>query len=105
MPPVLATAYLVAFVEWTCVRFLAPHLLDGEHTVGTHVDLSHTAATPVGMRATAAIELVERDGRKLRFKVSCRDERDAIGAGFHERVVIDGARFLSRLAEKRAARP
>jgi fluoroacetyl-CoA thioesterase len=104
MPPVFATAYLVAFVEWTCVRALADHLLEGEHTVGTHVDLSHTAATPVGMRATASIELVERDGRKLRFKVSCRDERDEIGAGFHERVVIDGARFLSRLAEKRAAR-
>jgi fluoroacetyl-CoA thioesterase len=105
MPPVLATAYLVAFVEWTCVRALADHLLEGEHTVGTLVDLSHTAATPVGMRATASIELTEMEGRKLRFKVNCRDERDEIGAGFHERVVIDGARFLSRLAEKRAARP
>jgi len=105
MPPVLATAYLVAFVEWTCVRALADHLLEGEHTVGTHVDLSHTAATPVGMRATAAIELIERDGRKLRFKVACRDERDEIGGGFHERFVIDEARFLSRLAEKQAARP
>jgi fluoroacetyl-CoA thioesterase len=105
MPPVLATAYLVAFVEWTCVRALADHLLEGEHTVGTLVDLSHTAATPVGMRATASIELTEMEGRKLRFKVNCRDERDEIGVGFHERVVIDGARFLSRLAEKRAARP
>ena len=104
MPPVFATAYLVAFVEWTCVRFLADHLLDGEHTVGTHVDLSHTAATPVGMRATASIELVEMDGRKLRFKVRCRDERDEIGAGFHERFVIDEARFLAKLAGKRAAR-
>ena len=103
MPPVLATAYLVAFVEWTCVQMLRPHLLDGEHTVGTHVDLSHTAATPVGMKATAAVELIERDGRRLRFKVSCRDERDQIGAGFHERTVIDQARFLGRLAEKRAA--
>src|SRR5512147_1203713 len=73
MPPVFATAYLVAFVEWTCVRALADHLLEGEHSVGTHVDLRHTAATPVGMKATAAIELVERDGRKLKFKVACRD--------------------------------
>lgn len=103
MPPVLATAYLVAFVEWTCVRALADHLLDGEHTVGTRVDLSHTAATPVGMRATASIALVEMSGRKLRFQVTCRDERDEIGAGFHERFVIDEARFLSRLAEKQAA--
>jgi len=104
MPPVFATAYLVAFVEWTCVRALADHLLEGEHTVGTHVDLSHGAATPVGMRATASIELVELDGRKLRFKVECRDERDPIGAGFHERFVIDEARFLTKLDQKRAAR-
>lgn len=104
MPPVLATAYLVAFVEWTCVRAMAPHLLEGEHSVGTHVDLSHTAATPVGMKATAAIELIERDGRKLRFKVACRDQRDEIGAGFHERFVIDQARFLGRLAEKQTLR-
>jgi fluoroacetyl-CoA thioesterase len=105
MPPVLATAYLVAFVEWTCVRALADHLLEGEHTVGTRVDLSHGAATPVGMHATAAIELVERDGRKLRFKVACRDEREEIGAGFHERFVIDEARFLAKLAEKQRSRP
>lgn len=104
MPPVFATAYLVAFVEWTCVRALSDHLLEGEHTVGTQVDLSHTAATPVGMRATAAIELIERDGRKLRFKVACRDQRDEIGAGFHDRTVIDEARFLAKLAEKQAAR-
>jgi fluoroacetyl-CoA thioesterase len=104
MPPVFATAYLVAFVEWTCVRALADHLLDGEATVGTRVDLGHDAATPVGMRASAAIELVAMEGRKLRFKVECRDERDAIGAGFHERFVIDEARFLAKLAEKRTAR-
>lgn len=104
MPPVLATAYLVAFVEWTCVRALADHLLPGEHTVGTHVDLSHTAATPAGMSATAEIELLAAEGRKLRFKVACRDARDAIGSGFHERFVIDEARFLARLAEKAGSR-
>ena len=104
MPPVFATAYLVAFVEWTCVRFLADHLLDGEASVGTQVDLSHGSATPVGMRASAAIELIAMEGRKLRFKVECRDERDPIGAGYHERVVIDEARFLSKLDQKRAAR-
>jgi fluoroacetyl-CoA thioesterase len=103
MPPVFATAYLVAFVEWTCVRFLADHLLDGEATVGTKVDLSHDAATPAGMRASAAIELIAMEGRKLRFKFACRDARDAIGAGFHERFVIDEARFLAKLDQKRAA--
>jgi fluoroacetyl-CoA thioesterase len=103
MPPVFATAYLVAFVEWTCVRFLADHLLDGEATVGTKIDLSHDAATPAGMRASAAVELVAMEGRKLCFKVACRDARDAIGAGFHERFVIDEARFLAKLDQKRAA--
>jgi fluoroacetyl-CoA thioesterase len=100
MPPVLATAYLVAFVEWTCVRALADHLLDGEASLSIQVELSHSAATPVGMKATAAIELIEVRGRKLRFKVACRDARDEIAAGFHERFVIDEARFLERLKEK-----
>src|SRR4030095_6225220 len=104
MPPVFATAYLVAFVEWTCVRVSADHLWCGESSVGTHVDLSHGAATPVGMKATAAIELIAMEGRKLRFKVECRDERDPIGAGLHERFVIGEARFLAKLDQKRAAR-
>src|SRR5690349_18471716 len=104
MPPVFATAYMVAFVEWTCVRALVGHLLEGEATVGTHVDLSHTAATPVGMKATATIALAEMDGRRLRFQVTCRDERDEIGAGFHERFIIDQARFLAKLADKQAMR-
>jgi len=104
MPPVFATAYLVAFVEWTCLRALAPHLRPGQRTVGTKVDLSHDAATPVGMQATAEVELVEFDGRRMRFKVACRDARDPIGAGFHERFLIDEAKFLNKLAEKAAAR-
>jgi len=100
MPPVLATAYLVAFVEWTCLQALAPYLQPGQRTVGTKVDLSHDAATPVGMSATAEIELVEFDGRRMRFKVACRDARDSIGSGFHERFLIDEAKFLKKLAEK-----
>ena len=104
MPPVLATAYLVAFVEWTCVRALADHLLEGEASLGTKVELSHTAATPAGMKATATIELIEMSGRKLRFKVACRDEREEIGAGFHERFVIDQPRFLGKLTLKAGSR-
>ena len=103
MPPVLATAYMVAFVEWTCVRAMRPHLLAGEHSVGTRVDLSHSAATPVGMTITAAVELVELDGRKLRFKVACHDERDPISEGYHERFIIDQERFLGKLSAKRTA--
>lgn len=97
MPPVFATAFLVAFVEDTCVAALKPHLASGQKSVGTHVDVSHTAATPVGRTVTCDVELVELEGRKLKFKVACRDDQGPIGDGFHERVLIDVAKFLARL--------
>ena len=100
MPPVFATAQMIAFVEWTCVAALAPYLAPHQRTVGTRVDMSHLAATPIGMTVTADIELVEIDGRRLRFKASCRDEIDVIGEGFHERAIIDHDRFIQRLARK-----
>ena len=103
MPPVFATAQIIAFVEWTCVAALAPYLSPDQRTVGTRVDMTHTAATPVGMNVTAEIELLEIDGRRLRFKAHCRDEIEPIGEGFHERTVIDYARFMQRLAGKRPA--
>jgi fluoroacetyl-CoA thioesterase len=102
MPPVFATACMVAFVETTCIEALKPFMAEGEKTVGTHVDLSHLAATPIGMKVTAEVELVAVEARKLRFKVECRDEKEIIGAGFHERFVIDAAKFMARL-EKKAA--
>lgn len=100
MPPVFATAFLVGFVEWTCVEALRPHLKPGQQTVGTHVDLSHVAATPVGMRVMADVELVSVKDRALRFKVICRDERDLISEGHHERYIIDRERFVARVAQK-----
>lgn len=100
MPRVFATAYLVAFVESACIAAIAPYLPEGHRTVGTHVDLSHVAATPPGMTVTAEVRLVEVDGRRLRFAVTCRDDRDLIGEGHHERHVIDAARFERRVAAK-----
>ena len=100
MPPVFATAQMIAFVEWTCVAALAPYLAPHQRTVGTRVEMSHSAATPIGMQVTAEIELVEIDGRRLCFKVSCRDEAEPIGDGFHERMVVDHDRFMARLARK-----
>ncbi len=102
MPPVFATAHMIAFVEWTCVAALAPYLRPDQRTVGTRVEMSHTAATPIGMNVTADIELVEIDGRLLRFKVSCQDEKGTIGDGFHERTIVDYERFMARLARKAA---
>ena len=102
MPPVFATANMIAFVEWTCVAALAPYLAPHQRTVGTRIEISHSAATPIGMDVTADVELVEIDGRRLRFKVSCRDEAEPIGEGFHERMIVDHDRFMARLARKRA---
>jgi fluoroacetyl-CoA thioesterase len=100
MPPVFATAQMIAFVEWTCVGALAPYLTPEQRTVGTRVDMTHTAATPIGMKVTAEIELLAFDGRTMRFKVACHDEKEAIGKGFHERTVVDNTRFMARLARK-----
>src|SRR5579862_4635826 len=101
MPPVFATAWMIALAEWTCVAALAPYLAPDQRTVGTRVEMSHTAATPIGMTVSAEIELVEIDGRRLRFKVSVHDEKEPIGDGFHERTIVDHDRFMARLGRKR----
>jgi len=100
LPPVFATAFMVGFMEWACIEALKPYLLDGENTVGTHVYLSHVAPTPLGMKVTAQVELVEVKGRTLRFRVDCYDECGLIGSGFHERTVIDTARFMAKVRKK-----
>jgi fluoroacetyl-CoA thioesterase len=101
MPNVLATGYMVGLIEWACILALKPHLdWPCEQSVGTHVDLSHTAATPVGMEITICVKLAAVDGRKLEFEVEARDERDVISTGRHERFVIDAERFAARVAQK-----
>jgi fluoroacetyl-CoA thioesterase len=100
MPPVFATAFLVGFAEWTCIEALKPYLSADQRTVGVHVDLSHSGATPVGMTVTAEVELVAVEGRRLRFKVTCRDDVEVVSEGHHERFIIDMPRFLERLGRK-----
>lgn len=101
MPEVLATGYLVALVEWACMELLLPHIdWPRTQTVGTKIDLSHIAATPPGMEVRIAVELVEIDRRRLTFTVSARDEQEVIGAGTHERHLIDTARFSGRARSK-----
>jgi fluoroacetyl-CoA thioesterase len=101
MPPVFATAQMIAFVEWACVHALAPYLAPNQRSVGTRVDMTHTAATPIGMFVSAEVELLDIDGRRLRFRAICRDEMETIGEGFHERTIVDHARFTERLRGKR----
>ena len=103
MPPVFATAFLVGFVEWTCIEALRPYLPAGARTVGVHVDLSHIAATPVGMQVSAEVELIAVQGRQLRFRVLCRDDADLICEGHHDRALVDFERFMARMQSKRDA--
>ncbi|MFA5083715.1 MAG: thioesterase family protein [Hydrogenophilaceae bacterium] len=102
MPPVFATGYLVGFLEWACLQSVIPHLdWPREQTVGTHVNVSHEAATPVGMTVTARTRLVEVDGRRLVFEVEADDGVDLISRGTHERYVIDTERFNAKVARKK----
>lgn len=101
MPPVFATAFMVGLVEWACVEGLRPYLLEGEDTVGTLVDVTHVAATPIGMQVTAEARLLAVVGRKLRFAVRCHDEHELVGKGSHERTLIRTARFVRRAESKR----
>lgn len=103
MPPAFATAMMIGFIEWTCIQALRPFLSEGQRTVGAHVDVSHVAATPAGMRVTASVELSEIDGRSLLFGVRCEDEAGLIGEGRHRRIIVDGDRFSARLKAKAEA--
>ena len=103
MPKVFATGFMIVLMEWACAELLAPHLDAGEGSLGTHVDVSHAAATPPGMTVTVDAELAEAKGRKLVFKVRAHDGLDLIGEGRHERVVVAWDRFKAKVAEKAKA--
>ncbi|MCB0254042.1 MAG: thioesterase [Anaerolineae bacterium] len=100
--PVFATPALVALLEQAAVNALTGSLLPGSTSVGTHIDVRHMAATPVGMMVTATATLVEADGRRLCFEVAARDDAEPIAEGIHERVVVDEQRFMDRVEGKRA---
>ena len=104
MPEVLATGYLVALCEWACIELVKPHLdWPREQTLGTHVDLSHTAPTPPGFTVEIRVKLLAVEGRRLEFSIEAHDGVDRVTRGRHERHVIQADRFLSRLALKRTA--
>ena len=99
---VFATPMLVALVEQTCYESVLPQLDEGQGTVGTLVNISHTSATPIGCRVWCDSELVEVDRRRLVFRVKAFDEAGPIGEGSHERFVVDTQRFMSKLQSKSA---
>jgi fluoroacetyl-CoA thioesterase len=104
LPEVFATGFMVGFLEWACVLAIKPHLdWPKELSLGTHINVSHEAATPPGLEVTATVELVAVDGRKLTFSVSAHDGVDLIAQGTHERFVIDKVKFDKKLSTKKIA--
>ena len=101
MPAVLATGYMIGLLEWACIEALNPHLdWPREQSVGTHINVSHLAATPAGLSVTVDVRLDRVEGKKLYFTVSAHDGVDTITEGTHERFIIDAARFSAKVAEK-----
>lgn len=100
LPQVFATPWMVTIMENAALNAIRDYLEPGESAVGTAVNIRHLAATPVGHRVTATAEVTKVDGRRIEFNVSARDEVEEIGAGTHERMLIDLARINKKLAAK-----
>ncbi len=100
---VLATPHLIGFLEMASRDAVAGFLEPGNDTLGTHVDVHHLAATPIGMQVTYHAEVIAVNDRRVTFKVEAFDEREKIAEGTHERFIVNIARFASRLQAKSAA--
>ncbi len=97
---VLATPILGLFFEHAATEALEGRLEDGMGTLGVRLLINHKAATPVGMKLTITAELIEVDGRRLRFRIEARDEVESVGEGEHDRVIVNWQRFLESVGER-----
>jgi len=98
---VLSTPQLIGFMERTCRNTVLPLLEAGYDTVGTHVNVSHLAAAPIGMMVRCMVEIVGVADRRVQFRVEAFDEKEKISEGSHERAIVNVARFATRLAQKK----
>ena len=104
MPKVFATGFMVGLMEWACLLAILPHLdWPAEQTVGTHVNLSHSAATPPGLEVRAKVKLAKVDGRRLAFDIEAHDGVDTICKGTHERFIINAPKFIEKVKAKAEA--
>ena len=101
----LATPMMVALLEKTCRLSVKPYLEEGQETVGTHVDVSHDNAVPVGKRVWCESEVVDVDRRRISFKVSVYDDNGLVGQGTHERFIIDERKFSEKLETRKREYP
>src|SRR5881227_2766796 len=90
---VLATPVMINLIEAAALKAVEHLLPAGHQSLGIHLDVRHIAATPVGLRVTATAEVIKVEGRTITFRVEARDEREPIGGGTHQRVVVSVARF------------
>jgi len=97
---VFATPMMIALMEKAAALSIEPALSEGQSSVGTHVDVSHCAATPMGMKVWAETEVIAIDRRKVTFSVKAYDERGLIGEGLHERFIIDIDKFIAKATSK-----
>jgi fluoroacetyl-CoA thioesterase len=98
--PVLATPVMINLIEAAALASVEHLLPAGHQSLGIHLDVRHFAATPIGMRVRATAELVAIEGRTLSFRVEARDDKELIGDGTHQRVVVNVARFDARVQKK-----
>ena len=102
---VLATPVMINVIEAAALAAIEHLLPAGHQSLGIHLDVSHTAATPVGLRVTATAEVVRLEGRTVTFRVEARDDFKSIGGGSHQRVVVSVARFDERVQRKLRGAP
>ena len=100
--PVFGTPFMAAMMESAALTCLQPFLEEGRGSVGTHLDISHDAPTPVGMTVFAEAEItgVSENGRMVDFQVSAWDEKGPIGKGTHTRAIIQNEKFLAKCNAK-----
>ncbi|MGW8205860.1 MAG: thioesterase family protein [Hyphomicrobiaceae bacterium] len=105
MPTVFATGFMVGLMEWAAIQLLAPHLDEGEGSLGIHVDVSHVAATVPGQIVTVDVEVTGVQGRRVSFKLKAHDGIELIGEGLHERMIVPWEKFEAKVnAKAKAAR-
>ena len=103
MPTVFATGFMVGLMEWTAIQLLTPHLDAGEGSLGTHINVTHVAATVPGQVVSVDCEVTGVHGRRVAFKVKAHDGIDVIGEGTHQRMVVPWDRFKKKVNQKAAA--
>ena len=97
---VLSTPQLLQFVEDASMQCLAPLMEPNEISLGTHVDIAHLSATPVGLIVRTEVEIIKVDGRRVEYAFTAFDEREKIAEGTHERYVTSREKFRERIEEK-----